>query len=213
MFTGIIEEVGRVIAVKHGANSARITIEAALVSQDARLGDSIAINGTCLTVVERQAARLTFDAVPETIDCTNLKGLRAGELVNLERALAVGQRFGGHFVQGHVDGAATLREVTARDNAKIVRVGVEPGLMRYVVPKGSVALDGISLTVIDVTTDGFSVSVIPHTYANTTLCNRRIGDKLNIETDLIARHIERFVNTRTETGGLTEARLAQEGFL
>jgi riboflavin synthase len=206
MFTGIIEEVGKVIGLQRGASSARLTVDGPRVAEGTRQGESIAINGVCLTVVEIDSSRLSFEAVPETIERTSLKIVNVGDAVNLERALAVGQRLGGHFVQGHVDGTGTLLSVTANDNAHVLRIGAEPRLMRYLVPKGSVALDGISLTVVDVTDDSFTVWIIPHTYANTTLSHRRVGDPLNIETDMLAKYIEKLLAAR----GLTESQITPE---
>jgi riboflavin synthase len=214
MFTGLVEEVGKLVSIQHGAASAKLTIEAPFVSEGTRIGDSVAINGTCLTVVATEGNRLSFEAVPETLNRSSLKRVRAGDGLNLERALAIGQRLGGHFVQGHVDGTATLLSVTENDNAHILRIGAPSELMRYIIPKGSVALDGISLTVADVSTDSFSVWIIPHTYANTTLRDRRIGDALNIENDMLAKYIERLLQARGgESGGVTMETLASSGFL
>jgi len=213
MFTGIVEEVGTVVALRRGAASARLTVDAPRIAEGVAVGDSIAVNGACLTVVEREGSRLSFDAVPETIRRSSLKAARVGEGVNLERALAVGQRLGGHFVQGHVDGTGTLRSVTPQENAHVLRIEAGPELLRYLIPKGSVALDGISLTVVDVLPDSFTVWIIPHTYRNTTLHQRRVGDLLNIETDLLARYIERLLTTRGDLTGLTAEKLAAAGFM
>jgi riboflavin synthase len=214
MFTGLVEEVGKLVSIHHGAASAKLTIEAPLVAEGTRIGDSVAINGTCLTVVALQGSRLSFEAVPETLSRSSLKRVRAGDGLNLERALAVGQRLGGHFVQGHVDGTGTLLAVTENDNAHILRIGAAPELMRYIIPKGSVALDGISLTMADVAADSFTVWIIPHTYANTTLRDRRIGDALNIENDMLAKYIERLLQARSGgSGGVTMETLASSGFL
>jgi riboflavin synthase len=213
MFTGIIEEVGKLVAVRRGASAARLTLQAPCVAEGAAIGDSVAINGVCLTVVERAGDRLRFDAVPETIHRTALKTARAGDEVNLERALAVGQRFGGHFVQGHVDGTGTLLAVTGVENARVLRIGAAPELMRHLIPKGSVALDGISLTVVDALADSFTVWIIPHTWAHTALHQRRVGDMLNIETDLIAKYIERLLAARGDAPDLTPEKLAAAGFM
>jgi riboflavin synthase len=213
MFTGIIEEVGKLVGLERAAASARLTVEGPVVAEGTRLGDSVALNGVCLTVVEVQGSRMSFDAVPETIQRTSLKNVKVGDAVNLERALAVGQRLGGHFVQGHVDGAGTLLSVTANETAHILRIGAEPGLMRYMVPKGSVALDGISLTVVDVAAASFTVWIIPHTYANTTLRYRRAGDPVNIETDMLAKYIDKLLTTRGVTpSSITPEMLAAAGF-
>jgi riboflavin synthase len=213
MFTGIVEEVGKLVSIRQGGESARLTVAAPLVCQDARLGDSIAINGTCLTIVEIQGDRLSFDAVPETIRRTSLGGLKPGAAVNLERALAVGQRLGGHFVQGHVDGIGTLLSVREEENARILKVGAPADLMRYLLPKGSVAVDGISLTVADVGPDWFTLWIIPHTWANTSLREKRVGDAVNLEADMLAKYIERLLAAReTPPPGVTLEALASGGF-
>lgn len=210
MFTGIVEEIGQVVAVKRGAMSARLTIRARQVLDGTRIGDSIAISGVCLTVVEIDGDRLNFDAVPETLAKSSLKNIRGGDPVNLERSLAAGQRIGGHFVQGHVDGVAEIAAIREQENARVLIVRPPKELMRYVAPKGSVALDGISLTVAEVASDSFTVWIIPHTLANTTLHVRRKGDGLNIETDMLARYLERLMTARTE--GITEQVLTSAGF-
>lgn len=210
MFTGIVEEVGKVAAVQRGASSARLTIEARVAAEGARIGDSIAISGVCLTVVAIDGNRLSFDAVPETLQRSSLKNVRIGDFVNLERSLAAGQRLGGHFVQGHVDGLAVLRAIHEKDNAKILHIEPPKELMRFIAPKGSVAIDGISLTVADVSNDGFSVWIIPHTFAITTLKNRRVGDSINIETDMLAKYLDRLLTARES--GVTREKLAAAGF-
>ena len=210
MFTGIVEEVGSVVAVQRGSSSARLTIQADRVLAGTQIGDSIAVSGVCLTVVSIDGKRLSFDAVPETLHRSSLKGIRAGDEVNLERSLAAGQRLGGHFVQGHVDGVAKLAAIDERENARVLRVAPPGELMRFVAPKGSVALDGISLTVADVAPDSFTVWIIPHTYANTTLRRKRAGDLLNIETDMLARYLDRLLTARGE--GITAEKLQAAGF-
>lgn len=210
MFTGLVEEVGTVVSVERQDGGARVTVEAPRVSVDAAVGDSISVNGACLTVVRRAAIRLCFDAVPETVERTNLKSARVGETVNLERSLVVGGRVGGHFVSGHVDGMATLLEVSRRGSAQVLRFGMPAALSRYVASKGSVALDGISLTVAEVSADAFTVWIIPHTLAHTTIGRRRRGDALNLETDILARYAERLLGLHGD--GLTAERLAAAGF-
>lgn len=210
MFTGIVEEVGKLVAVKRGAASARLTIQAKRVLEGTQIGDSIAVSGVCLTVVEMDGPRLSFDAVPETLQKSSLKEIRAGDEVNLERSLSAGQRLGGHFVQGHVDGVATLLAVQEQENARVLRIGPPKELMRYVAPKGSVALDGISLTVAEVAAESFTVWIIPHTYANTTLHHRRVGNPINIETDMLARYLERLLAARD--AGVSEEKLTAAGF-
>lgn len=213
MFTGIVEEVGKVVSIRHGASSARLVIEAKLCSQDTKLGDSIAINGCCLTVVEIVGPNLSFDAVPETLIRTSLEKLSTGSRVNLERALSVGSRLGGHFVQGHVDGTGTLISVVVNDNAHILRISAPLNLMHYFVEKGSIALDGISLTVAEVSTDYFTVWIIPHTFANTILRDRRIGDLLNIEIDLLAKYVEKLISGQAKTTGITIETLMNAGYI
>lgn len=198
MFTGIIEEVGTLVAIERGETSATLTIAGERVSEGVRLGDSIAVNGTCLTVVGIAGTHLRFDAVPETIQRTSLKIVQVGDAVNLERSLAVGDRLGGHFVQGHVDGTGTLREIRDAENAHVLTVQLAPEMLRYLAPKGSVALDGISLTVVDVLPDAFTVWIIPHTYTHTNLRYRVVGDPLNIETDMLAKYMERLLAGRTD---------------
>jgi riboflavin synthase len=193
MFTGLVEEMGRVVQVVPGEQSATLTVSAPMVHQGVKLGDSIAINGCCLTVVAYEEDRLTFDAVPETLRRTNLGGLCPGEEVNLERPLAVGARLGGHFVQGHIDGVGTVLAVTPEDNAVVMEIGVPEPLRRYLVEKGSVAVDGVSLTVAQVYPASFTVWTIPHTRAVTTLGRRAVGDPVNIECDLLGKYVERLL--------------------
>ena len=164
MFTGLVEATGTLLDIAHGERSARLTVQAPIVSQDAHLGDSIAVNGCCLTVVAQEGERLTFDAVPETLARTNLGALSPGDSVNLERPLAVGARLGGHFVQGHIDGVGIVRAVTPEENAVVIEIEIPPSLRRYFVEKGSVTVDGVSLTVAEVRSDSFTVWTI-HTPA------------------------------------------------
>lgn len=219
VFTGIIEEVGTVSAIQRGAQSARLAVSACLVADGTRVGDSIAVNGVCLTVVEISGNTLAFDAVPETVQRTSLRIVRVGDLVNLERALAVGDRLGGHMVQGHVDGAGVLEGIRPAENADILTISAPPELMRYIAPKGSVAVDGISLTVVDALPDRFTVSIIPHTRENTTLRFRNLGDPVNIETDVLAKYVERLMGGQAvgRSGGpaatLTFEKLAASGFV
>ncbi|MFC7616024.1 riboflavin synthase [Actinokineospora soli] len=190
MFTGIVEERGEVVAVADLADAARLTIKGPLVTSDARIGDSIAVNGVCLTVVELDGGAFTADVMRETLVRTSLAKVAAGDPVNLERA-AVGARFGGHIVQGHVDGTG---EVVAREPSEhweLVRVGMPARLARYVVEKGSITVDGVSLTVVEVGADWFTVSLIPETLRVTTLGVRGVGDKVNLEVDVIAKYVER----------------------
>ena len=219
MFTGLIEELGAVLAVRHGAGSSRLALDAPLVASGTRIGDSICINGVCLTVVTVAGHRLEFEAIAETLRRTNLGELRVGDRVNLERAMAASSRFGGHIVQGHVDAVGRVARVTPESTSHRVTVDAPPELMRYVVEKGSVAVDGISLTVASTATGSFTVAIIPHTWAETTLGLRRPGDRVNLEADVLAKYVERLLEARLAPGmpdhasaGLTEAALRDHGF-
>lgn len=188
MFTGLIEEQGRVLTAPTGG---KLRLAARSVLDGIALGDSIAVNGVCLTVSAFSGQRFTADVMPETLHRSNLGELRTGSLVNLERALPATGRFGGHFVSGHIDGVGSLLSVRPEGNALIFSIRAAPELLRGIVEKGSVAIDGISLTVIEVTETLFSVSVIPHTAAVTTLAGKRPGDRLNLETDMIGKYVLR----------------------
>ena len=213
MFTGIIEETGSIAAIISGANSVRLTISGELISSDARLGDSISVNGCCLTVVAISGTSLEFEAVPETMHRTGLNQLRVGSTVNLERAVKAEQRLGGHIVQGHVDGVGSLLSAQQNDNARILTVSAGPEIMKYVVEKGSIALDGISLTVAVALQDQFTVWIIPHTWEATSLSTRKVGDRLNIEVDVIAKYVERLMTfAKPETDSLTHS-LVAAGYL
>ncbi|HLK56833.1 MAG TPA: riboflavin synthase [Chthonomonadaceae bacterium] len=196
MFTGLVEEKGTVVEVALGERSARLTMTAPTVHVGAQLGDSIAVNGCCLTVIGIDEDRLTFDAVPETLHRTNLGNLCPGYHVNLERPLAVGARLGGHFVQGHIDGVGIVLAVQPDDNAVILEIGAPPELRRYFVEKGSVTVDGVSLTVAEVRPGSFTVWTIPHTREVTTLGERKVGDRVNLECDLLGKYIERLLADR-----------------
>jgi riboflavin synthase len=195
VFTGIVEEVGEVVAVEQVTNAARLRIAGPLVTSDARHGDSIAVSGVCLTVVEVADGTFTVDVVSETLARSSLDKVHAGDRVNLERATAVGHRLGGHIVQGHVDGTGVL---LSRDEAGLTRFAMSPRLARYVIEKGSIAVDGVSLTVVDVTGDGFSVALIPTTLAATTLGGKTQGDLVNLEVDVLAKYLEKLAGLHTE---------------
>lgn len=188
MFTGLIEEQGRVLTPPRNG---KLSLAASKVTEGLALGDSIAVNGVCLTVSTFSGQRFTADVMPETLHRSNLGELRTGSLVNLERALPATGRFGGHFVSGHIDGVGSLLSVRPEGNALIFSIRAAPELLRGIVEKGSVAIDGISLTVVEVTETLFSVSVIPHTAAVTTLAGKRPGDRLNLETDMIGKYVLR----------------------
>ena len=193
MFTGIVEELGGVEAVDDG----RLVVRCATVAHDATSGASIAVNGVCLTVVGRENGALAFDLAPETLARTTLQSLAAGDQVNLERPLTLLSRLGGHLVQGHVDGVGTVRDVTPAGEGAEMTIEVPPELERFIAEKGSVAVDGVSLTVAAVLPAAFRVALIPHTVSVTTLGLRRPGDRVNVETDLLAKHVERLL----EAGG------------
>ena len=200
MFTGIIEELGTVRAVFPQHDGARVEIEAVKVLDDVEIGDSIAVNGCCLTVAERGSGWWAADAVAETLARTSLGALTAGAPVNLERPLRLADRLGGHLVQGHVDGQGCVRARRERpDGSAEVEFDAPSDVLRFLVEKGSVAVDGISLTVVAVDATGFSVAVIPHTLTVTTLGARRPGDAVNLEVDLVAKYVERLVDPPTST--------------
>lgn len=215
MFTGLIEEVGRVAAVGRVGGGARLQVSTCLPFEEIRLGDSVAVNGVCLTVVQMSSGTLSFDVSPESMDRTTFKGLRPGSFVNLERALRVGDRLGGHLVSGHVDCMAVVRERREISGNYQFSFQLPPRHARYLIEKGSVAIDGISLTVNTVSDDGFSVNIIPHTAAATTLRYRQAGDEVNIETDLIGKYVERLLGGRGAGGveGVSLELLAKSGFL
>lgn len=198
MFTGLVEESGTIIAITQEGHTARLTVQAPTVHEGTRPGDSIAINGCCLTAVAHEGDRLTFEAVPETLARTNLGELRPGDRVNLERPLAVGARLGGHFVQGHIDGVGTILAVQPEENAVVFEIGAPPELRRYIVHKGSVTVDGVSLTVAEVRPESFTVWMIPHTREITTLGQRKAGDRVNLECDLLGKYIERLLAERAD---------------
>lgn len=196
MFTGIVEELGELVSRREQPDAACFTISAPLTGSDARSGDSISVNGVCLTVVDVQDGAFSADVIGETLRRSSLGGVRPGDRLNLERAAKLGDRLGGHLVQGHVDATGTvLSRMAPRDGApwELIRIGIPPGLARYLVEKGSIAVDGVSLTVIDVGGDEFSVGLIPTTQRLTTLGLRRPGELVNLEVDIIAKYVERIM--------------------
>ena len=193
MFPGIVEELGSVVALEPGADWARLTVEGPLAASDAEHGASIAVNGVCLTVVEHGGGQFTVDVMAETLRRTSLGSLAAGDRVNLERAMAASSRFGGHIVQGHVDGTAAIVERVPGDRWETVRFTLPASLARYVVEKGSITVDGVSLTVAAVDADSFTVSLIPTTLDLTTLGHKGIGDLVNLEVDVLAKYVERLI--------------------
>ncbi|MFB7361009.1 riboflavin synthase [Streptomyces hydrogenans] len=195
MFTGIVEELGEVVAVEQLPDASRFRLRGPLVTEGARHGDSIAVNGVCLTVVETADGEFTADVMAETLTRSSLGALEPGFRVNLERPMAVGGRLGGHIVQGHVDGTGTILERTPSEHWELVRVGLPAPLARYVVEKGSITVDGVSLTVVGVGDDWFTISLIPTTLALTTLGHKQPGAPVNLEVDVIAKYVERLLGT------------------
>ena len=213
MFTGIIEEVGAVRRIERGAKGARLTIAAKTVLEGTRIGDSIATNGVCLTVTDLTADSFSADVMAESLRRSGLGALQAGSPVNLERAMPLDGRFGGHIVSGHIDGTGTLASLRREDNAVWLTVRAAPALLRYIVEKGSVAIDGVSLTVAAVDGIGFSVSIIPHTGAQTILLGKKPGDTVNLECDVIGKYVEKLLGPYGQAqGGITMEFLAQNGF-
>lgn len=213
MFTGIVEEKGTLKSrTAGGGRAGAIEVAASKVLEGTTTGDSICVSGVCLTVVEVGEFCLTVEVMPETLSMTTLGEMRHGSPVNLERALGVGGRFGGHIVNGHVDGVGQVISVRHEENAVLFEIRVRRELADYIVPKGSVAVDGISLTVVSVTGDAFTVSIIPHTLEETTLGDASPGTKVNIEVDIIAKYVEAVVSRESGAGRLEEA-LYREGFL
>ncbi len=231
MFTGIVEEIGTLKSVNKGINSAVIRIKAKKILEDVHIGDSIAVNGICLTVTEFSQSEFAADVMHETMNCTNLGQLRQGSPVNLERAMAANGRFGGHIVSGHVDGTGTIASITRDDNAIWYTISAAPEILRYVVEKGSITIDGTSLTVARVSDKDFAISAIPHTVAVTILGQKRVGDKVNLENDIIGKYVEKLLkggiqsnwqnaqfvskdsgDSSQHSGGITMEFLAANGF-
>lgn len=226
MFTGIIEEVGTVTAIRKNANSASIEIKAEKILADVKLGDSIAVNGICLTVTTHTAHSFTADIMHETMRRSAMKDIRNGSRVNLERAMMAGGRFGGHMVTGHIDGTGKIEKVQKDEIATWYTISAGEKLMRYIIEKGSIAIDGISLTVASVQEHSFCVSVIPHTTANTILPMKKPGDLVNLENDCIGKYVEHFLcsgrieekaseeeaYSKSSGSGVTKEFLYQNGF-
>jgi riboflavin synthase len=197
MFTGIVEELGEIVAIQRSDDSAVVRVRGPLVTSDASHGASIAVNGVCLTVVDHDGETFSVDVMGETLDRSSLGSLQPGVKVNLERAMTASARFDGHIVQGHVDGTARVLARIPGDRWEVVELTLPPALSRYVVEKGSITVDGVSLTVSAVTDDTFSVSLIPTTLELTTLGHRDVGDLVNLEVDVIAKYVERLLSHRT----------------
>ncbi|NDL66618.1 riboflavin synthase [Anaerotalea alkaliphila] len=193
MFTGLIEEIGTVASLDVGSSHAKIAVKARKVLEGTRIGDSISTNGVCLTVVHMESGLFVVDVMPETMRRSNLGGLGAGSPVNLERALRLGDRLGGHLVSGHIDGVGKVLSRKDEGNAIWVEIGADPSIMRYVIEKGSVALDGTSLTVADTGMESFRVSIIPLTQQHTTLTSKALGAPVNVECDMFGKYLDRFM--------------------
>jgi riboflavin synthase len=203
LFTGIIETVGRVAEVELEGTLARLAIDAPEVTEGVRIGDSVAVNGGCLTVTRLDAGRLHFEAVRETLEKTSLGRLAIGAKVNLERAMRAGGRLDGHIVQGHVDGTGRVRALERLGDDVRLEIACDPEIADYLVPKGSVAIDGVSLTVVDVKGDGFDVALIPHTLEITNLGDRSPGDPVNLEVDVLGKYVKRYLDRVLPAEGRT----------
>ncbi len=193
MFTGIVEEIGNVKKIVHGSLSIKLSINCSKILEDVKIGDSIAVNGICLTVVELASSWFTVDVMPETMRMTSLNRLNLSDKVNLERALKLSDRLGGHIVSGHIDGAGIIKSLVREDNAIWISVEAAESVMKYIIYKGSVALDGTSLTIACADESSFKVSLIPHTAGNTVLGLLKAGDKVNVECDVIGKYVERLL--------------------
>ncbi|MDO4793228.1 MAG: riboflavin synthase [Filifactor alocis] len=211
MFTGIVEEVGSIVSVRRGSRSSRLEIRARLIMEDIHIGDSIAVNGVCLTVTSFSSNSFMADVMHETLKCSNIAEFKSGTPVNLERAMKADGRFGGHIVSGHIDGTGVITSIDKDDNALVYTISATEEILRYIVHKGSVALDGISLTVKEVGDKKFSVSVIPHTRAQTTLETKGVLQKVNIENDCIGKYVERLLKA-TKSSNITREFLFRNGY-
>jgi riboflavin synthase len=216
MFTGIIEETGIIQRVERGGKSSRMYIKAGTVLEGTRVGDSISTSGVCLTVTEMSENSFAADVMAETMRRSKLGSLTSGSRVNLERAMGAEGRFGGHLVSGHIDGTGTIHSMTREENAIWLSISAEEALLRYIVEKGSIAVDGVSLTVAKVDHSGFQVSIIPHTGKETTLLQQKTGDLVNLECDIIGKYVEKLMiplsNSNDRKAQLTETFLKQNGF-
>lgn len=198
MFTGLIAELGSVVALERQGESFHLTVAAVKVMENLKIGDSVAVNGVCLTVVKKSAGSFTADVMPETVRLTNIGELQPGSRVNLERTLRLCDGLDGHIVTGHVEGQGIIKSRVQEGIAVVVTIETEARLLKYILPKGSIAIDGISLTVTQVTDSSFSISLIPHTAKETTLGFKDVGDKVNLETDIIGKYVERMLGFKQE---------------
>ncbi len=224
MFTGIVEEIGTVVSVSQGIKAAKLTLQGNLIFEDMHIGDSIAVNGVCLTVTEKTSNTFIVDVMPETLRRSSLGKLSKGSKVNMERAMAANGRFGGHIVSGHIDGTGEIESFVKEDNAVWVTIKASSKLLKYIIEKGSITIDGISLTVAYVDNRCFKVSLIPHTAANTTLLTKKAGDIVNLENDIVGKYIDKLLHFEEKTpvaeaeedmaaGGISMDFLAENGFI
>ena len=215
MFTGIIEEIGKIKRIQKATEAIVLTIDAKTVLQDVNLGDSISVNGVCLTVTNFTESTFDMDIMPETFHHTALRHLKVGSKVNLERAMSANGRFGGHFVSGHVDGIGKIVHRETRDNAEYYKIQVSPELSKYMMLKGSVSVDGTSLTIFGIENDVFTISLIPHTQEATILSTKNVGDEVNIECDMLLKYVYQLLNGKAQgtTKGITLENLRDSGFL
>jgi len=212
MFTGIVEEIGTIARITRGADSSQIMIEAQEILADCKIGDSIAVNGTCLTVIAVDASSFVADVSPETFRRTNLGELKPGDKVNLERSLRLQDRLGGHLVLGHIDEVGIISRLQSEANATLMEVTVSDEAMRYIVFKGSVCVDGVSLTVANLSANAFEVSLIPYTKQITTMGVKRVNDKVNIEVDILGRYVERLLSQEPKQAEINLEFLREHGF-
>lgn len=212
MFTGIIEEIGSISSIQHKAATLIITIHANKVLQDVKLGDSIAVNGVCLTVTSFTKNSFTVDVMPVTYHDTTLATLNNGSPVNLERAMAANGRFGGHVVSGHIDGIGTISNKVKAGNAILYTINLDKNLALFCIKKGSIAIDGTSLTIVDVTMDSVQVSIIPHTQSESIIGNKTVGDRVNLECDIMAKQVAKF-NSNQPSSNISADFLREHGFL
>ncbi len=222
MFTGIVEEIGTVVSISKGVQSSKLTLQGDVIFEDMHIGDSIAVNGVCLTVTTKTSNTFTVDVMAETLRRSSLGSLTSGGKVNMERAMAANGRFGGHIVSGHIDGTGEIESFVKEDNAVWVTIKTPAKILKYIIEKGSITIDGISLTVAYVDNHCFKVSVIPHTAANTTLLSKKPGDIVNLENDIVGKYIDKLLHFKDDSeekqnsnkeSGISMDFLAQNGFM
>lgn len=212
MFTGIIEDKGKVIAIQKDVNSMQLTIATPKIVSDAHLGDSIAVNGVCLTITNLTNETMVVDVMPETVKATTIHTLKLGEFVNLERAMSANGRFGGHIVSGHVDGVGTIKNKRPVSNAVYIEIEIPKELAQNCIPKGSITIDGTSLTLFQVSENSVTVSLIPHTYSETILGMKSIGQQVNIETDMLGKYVLHHLKKTEDKSNISLEFLRQNGF-